>query len=384
METMSSTAPQSPQRHDRPSRSHDHPSRSEGSAAGSLVAGLTGGVVIMSVMSILGGFLAGLEGLSGELVSRIAFGMLAGVALITGVAVAVWRAPNGLAAAVVAGLTAALLLLAMRLFLLAGQPYNPLIFGPWGMAAVTAGATVGGWIGQRLGGERLRARVALSEATRVGVWAALLWVSLEMAVRLAGSLGLGPVLDNALAGDMLAVAIGMPLIAWLIARYGRAHGFGFERWAYRWTALTVVVGVGAGLLALGLMAGTAQIDLRLWGGSDEVPEHLVEGLRAGTWAVVLMLVVNGIVAPVCEEIAWRGVIQTALVQAWGPALGVVVAALLFASKHVLVDGSLSRVTTLVMLGLVLGVVRHRWGTGSSTAAHIVTNVAATLLIVSTV
>ena len=56
--------------------------------------------------------------------------------------------------------------------------------------------------------------------------------------------------------------------------------------------------------------------------------------------------------------------------------------MLFALKHVLVDGSLARITTLVMLGLVLGVVRLRWGTGSSTVAHMVVNLVSTGVVIT--
>ena len=38
---------------------------------------------------------------------------------------------------------------------------------------------------------------------------------------------------------------------------------------------------------------------------------------------------------------------------------------------------------LLMLGLVFGVARHRWGTGSSTVAHVLVNLFSTGLVVST-
>ena len=55
----------------------------------------------------------------------------------------------------------------------------------------------------------------------------------------------------------------------------------------------------------------------------------------------------------------------------------------FALKHVLMDGTFARITTLLMLGLVFGVVRHRWGTGSSTVTHVIVNLYSTSYLVAT-
>jgi membrane protease YdiL (CAAX protease family) len=360
--------------------------QSQSSAApfsvGTLVAGLAGGLTIVSIMSMIGGPLASLDVLPSETRLWIAFGLLVCVALLSGFVVAVWRAPAGLAAAILTGLSAALLPFLIRTLLLAEGPYNRLVFGPTGLIAVALAATAGGWIAHLLDGDRLHARYALSDAARVGLWAACLWVSFELVARLVGATGLGPIIGNVLVADMLAILIGMPTASWIIAHYGQANSITAETWEYRWTPLPVGIGVTAGALALGMMWVTAQIDQALWGLPEAALASFAEGLQAGTWVAVLMLVANGLVAPASEELAWRGVVQTALVRAWGPMIGIVVTALLFALKHVVLDGSLARMTTLVMLGLVLGVVRHRWGTGSSTIAHTVVNLASTSLIVA--
>jgi uncharacterized protein len=47
------------------------------------------------------------------------------------------------------------------------------------------------------------------------------------------------------------------------------------------------------------------------------------------------------------------------------------------------DATFARLTTLLMLGLVFGVVRQRWGTASSTLSHIVVSVYSTGYIVAT-
>jgi hypothetical protein len=62
-------------------------------------------------------------------------------------------------------------------------------------------------------------------------------------------------------------------------------------------------------------------------------------------------------------------------------VGIGVTLVIFAMKHVLIDGTVARVTTLLMLGLVFSVVRHHWGTGASAVAHLVVNLYATVEVI---
>ena len=48
-------------------------------------------------------------------------------------------------------------------------------------------------------------------------------------------------------------------------------------------------------------------------------------------------------------------------------------------KHVVVDRSLNRLTTLLAIGTVFGVLRYRLGTGASTIAHVTANLLASLI-----
>jgi membrane protease YdiL (CAAX protease family) len=353
-------------------------------SVGTLVAGLTGGFTIVAIMGLIGGPLAGLDTVSADTRLRIAFGLLILVALMSGFVVAVWRSPAGLVAALLTGLSAAMLLWLMRTLLLEGRPYNPLVFGPPGLIAVVLAATAGGWIAHILDDDRLHTRFAISRAAQVGLWAACLWLSFELVARLAGGAGLGPAIGNALAGEVVGVLFGMLAAAWVIARYGQANGISIGDWEYRWSPTTIAIGAMAGLLALGLMWLTAQIDMVLWGIPEEAMTVFAEGLQAGAWVAILLLIANSLVAPVCEEIAWRGVIQTAFVRAWGPWVGIGVTVLVFAMKHVVLDGTFARITTLLMLGLVFGVVRHRWGTGSSTVTHVLVNLYSTGVLIASV
>ncbi|MFC7028394.1 type II CAAX prenyl endopeptidase Rce1 family protein [Halomicroarcula sp. GCM10025710] len=57
----------------------------------------------------------------------------------------------------------------------------------------------------------------------------------------------------------------------------------------------------------------------------------------------------------------------------GVTTGIIITAVIFTAKHALLDVSLVRVPTILVLALVLGIVRHRWGTTASTVVHMVVN-----------
>lgn len=88
-----------------------------------------------------------------------------------------------------------------------------------------------------------------------------------------------------------------------------------------------------------------------------------------------MFVVNGVLAPITEELAWGGVIGTALAESCGTWLAVVVTALAFVLKHLVVDmaAPLFGVTSLVLIAFPYCGLRARYGTASSTAAHLTGN-----------
>ena len=130
--------------------------------------------------------------------------------------------------------------------------------------------------------------------------------------------------------------------------------------------LTVLAVQGVGLLiasALGTDATVAAF------------RFLLADLEAGVWVLVLFAFAHGIVAPLTEELAWRGIVQTALVESQRPAVGIVVTAALFTAKHMVLDLSFARAPTVLVLAVVLGLVRHRWGTTASTVVHAIVNLA---------
>jgi membrane protease YdiL (CAAX protease family) len=213
---------------------------------------------------------------------------------------------------------------------------------------------------------------------RTAVFSAGLWTLIEVfARRIAGRI-LGSVTDDELAGDMLITLIELPLSAWIIGRIGTRNGFGPEVWDYHWTPRTVIGGIAAGVVGLASLAVTASLDSTLFDGMDDAE---VVDEKTSTAASSLLVGVNGVMVPIIEEFAWRGIIQTALVKRFSPPLGIGVTSIAFAVKHVVVDRSLGRLTTLLTLASILGIVRHRLGIGASTVTHLTANLTASVIAV---
>jgi len=149
---------------------------------------------------------------------------------------------------------------------------------------------------------------------------------------------------------------------------------------YRWSRAAVAAGAISGVALFAIFLGTAAVDRAVFGSGDDSgwPKRLAE---AGPVAMLALVLGNGLLAPLVEEYAWRGYIQTRLVHDWGAAAGLAATAAGFAAKHLMVDLSLVRLTTLLVGSAALGVIAHRWGTAASTLAHMATNTAATLLVI---
>lgn len=89
-----------------------------------------------------------------------------------------------------------------------------------------------------------------------------------------------------------------------------------------------------------------------------------------------LVAVAGLLAPVCEEAAFRGWLQRTLLRAAGPAFAIGAAALLFAARHL----DPVRFPALAMLGALFGWVAWRGGTlWPAIAAHAANNACAMAL-----
>jgi uncharacterized protein len=103
---------------------------------------------------------------------------------------------------------------------------------------------------------------------------------------------------------------------------------------------------------------------------------------AGGWTVLILIVCVG--APLIEELFFRGLLQSRLVEVLGPTRGISIAALVFGAAHVIAwDGPVTLLYGLAIAGagLVLGLIRHMTSRlGTSTSAHAWFNVQAMVAI----
>jgi membrane protease YdiL (CAAX protease family) len=131
-------------------------------------------------------------------------------------------------------------------------------------------------------------------------------------------------------------------------------------------ALGVLAGGAATLLAMGVMAAAQHVIPQRWLETFDVSK-LFEGSSAERALVVLSAT---LVAPVCEEITFRGYLLTTLLARWRPAFAVAASALLFSLIHL----DPVRFPALLVQGAVFGWLSWRAGSvWPAVAAHVANN-----------
>ncbi len=226
---------------------------------------------------------------------------------------------------------------------------------------------------------------ASGRPTRAGLKAAALWVCVESGVfLLVGFLMIGlsiPIPSGiSFTIEQVASILIFLLLGVIFRRRAEREDLSLEELGYSPISRPVViVGLTAGvLLLLTIVVATEAVDNFLFPEGAKRAADFLRSLREGGWpAAVLLLPSNGILVPVVEEFAWRGYVQTRLIQGLGLRNGVHVTGLLFAANHIVADVSVFRLTTLFAGSLGLGLIRTRWGTTASTTAHLCANFVAT-------
>lgn len=210
------------------------------------------------------------------------------------------------------------------------------------------------------------------------------WILVEVGLRW----GLVPILaepfGSARGADLVVSVIGFGLVTGLIAWWGQQLGITPLEWGYTVSFRSITAGlagvVGYFVVYLGIVLLYATFI-----GVPQSPDAgaVLGGVGEQRWVLGAFLLINGILVPIVEELAWRGVIQTALMESFGTVIGSVVTAAAFVLKHVIVDQGepWSRLVSLIVLALLLCGLRVRFGTASSTVTHIGVNSISTALII---
>jgi membrane protease YdiL (CAAX protease family) len=141
--------------------------------------------------------------------------------------------------------------------------------------------------------------------------------------------------------------------------------------------LGAVIGMATQLVALPLLYWP----ISKWVDLDKLddPAHDLSDAAASTPAFVLVIIGVAIVAPIVEELFFRGVLLPALADRFGEPLGIGLSAAVFALFHF----DLVAIPGLILIGVILAVLVRRTGRlGPAIVAHIAFNavVAASLTI----
>ncbi len=138
----------------------------------------------------------------------------------------------------------------------------------------------------------------------------------------------------------------------------------------RWVDLAIGLGAGiAALIGVGRIASLLKLI-----GIEAHRESLVDPLKRGPLTVVVIFVIAVIGAPFVEELFFRGLLMSGLVNRWGAAVGITAQAILFGLVHLSrVDAraNLGVFLLIAPLGAALGIMRHsfkRLGPGIFTHA----------------
>ena len=181
--------------------------------------------------------------------------------------------------------------------------------------------------------------------------------------------GWGLIASSALPWVALA---GWPL--WVTARKGNGGRIDL---GLQMTRAQLRVAVTAGFVAYAVGLIGAWVTTRLRGDFTSTAGDV--GSRQQGLVLVVFALLAGFVAPVVEEIAFRGLLFGALCKrGTSPLFATLVSALVFAAFH----AEPARIGILIALGIVLGEVRRR--TGSTSAAivtHMMNNIPAAAFLV---
>lgn len=164
-----------------------------------------------------------------------------------------------------------------------------------------------------------------------------------------------------IASGLAALTVVFVLLRMRYGFWPRDIGLDFSRWP---RALLLAVVLLALVLALRVPMAAVFEYLHVRAGEEIVRQHVIERMLADkSWAAMALMVVAAVVvAPVWEEIAFRGFLQPFLGRWMGPRTALVVTAVLFALIHEERDVRFFMAPILIFpLALALGYARQRTG-----------------------
>ncbi|MGH3582756.1 MAG: lysostaphin resistance A-like protein [Mycobacterium sp.] len=200
----------------------------------------------------------------------------------------------------------------------------------------------------------------------VVVEAAYLLLSVLLALPFAGS---GPV-----HVWVIVLVVGVPsiLAAGLAVLITRLRGNGPRidlRWFPSWRAVGLGLGFGFGGLFVTIPASLLWVSI-MGGGANSAAGLLFGQVRANwAWAVIVFALI-ALIAPICEEIVYRGLLWGALDRRWGRWVAFGVSTVVFSVAHL----EWTRIPLLLVVAVPIGLARlYSDSLIASIVAHQVTN-----------
>lgn len=173
---------------------------------------------------------------------------------------------------------------------------------------------------------------------------------------------------------LITLAIGVPTLvaaslAVVIAKW-RGNGPRIDfRWQWSWRAAGLGLAFGIGGLFVTLPAALLYQAI-VGPDATSAVGGVYEGVRTGWPLAVAVLLLVAFIAPICEEVVYRGLLWGALEQRWGRIVAVVVSTLVFALAHLEPE----RAPLLLVVAIPIALARlysgSLWG---GIIAHQVTN-----------
>lgn len=186
--------------------------------------------------------------------------------------------------------------------------------------------------------------------------------------------------------DLLVITEAGLWTGFLGAVYFASHRHGSGSWRKDFGLLPPSVGQGFAAVGWGVLARIAGLVVEVFIAivvAVVSGEHRVHRAKAkpsivgytphGAPAWVVLGIVVCVLAPVVEEIFFRGLVQGAAIRKWGPTVGVLVTAVIFSCAHILDEG-LTAPFILFPGAILLGELRRRTGKlGPGMIAHATMN-----------
>ena len=225
----------------------------------------------------------------------------------------------------------------------------------------------------------------------------LAWAAAGLVVAMVAGLALGYAFRMGWLADSraqpliayLATWIPLAVAVWAVCARGGWRA-SVDRLGLRFDVLDIFWGVAGGCIA---RLVDAVIRLQLTGTTGLAPQPVLGTPTIDGWAVIVGIVAPVIVAPLIEEVFFRGLLQRSLAEAFGragrlraAAPAILITSVLFALAHVVVGGTSGAAAIATGAGtfafsVIVGVIAAATGRiGGAIIAHVVFNGVAVLLL----